>query len=212
MTARLASVTEIVLIRHGQTDYNLEFRFQGQIDVPLNALGLEQARRVSGRLAAERVDALYCSDLTRTRQTAAPSGELLAMDPVALAALREQHFGLLEGLVLAEVVERHPEHWERWSRHDPDYAVPGGESVREFHARAVAAIRDLARRHPGESLAVVTHGGVLDMIWRAARGLPLRGPRACEIPNAGFNRIRVAGETIEIVAWADDAHVADLTA
>lgn len=207
-----APATEIVLIRHGQTDLNREYRFQGQIDVPLNALGLEQARRAGARLAREPIDALYCSDLIRTRQTAAPGAELLALEPVPLASLREQHFGVVEGMLVEDVREQHPTLHAQWSRHDPDYALPGGESVRRFYERAVAAVYGLAREHAGQSLAVVTHGGVLDMIWRAAQALPLHGPRDCVIPNVGFNRIRVREDGIEIVDWADNAHVADLLA
>ena len=72
------------------------------------------------------------------------------------------------------------------------------------------AVRAVAAAHPDARIAVVTHGGVLDMVWRTAQGLPLSGPRTCAIPNAGLNRIRVRGESIEIVSWGDDAHVADL--
>ncbi len=205
-------MTELVLIRHGQTDMNREGRFQGQIDVPLNALGLEQARRLSERLAAERFDAFYCSDLLRTRQTAQPSSSRLTLAAQPLPLLREQHFGILEGMSFPEVAERHPAELQAWRRHDPDYALPGGESVRQFHARVLGAVLELARRHPGRSLLLVTHGGVLDMVWRAANELPLHGPRSCEIPNTGVNRVIVREERLEIVDWADDQHVADLIA
>ena len=105
---------------------------------------------------------------------------------------------------------RHPDELQQWRRHDPDYALPGGESVRQFHQRVIDAVHALARRHPGRTLLLVTHGGVLDMVWRTAQALPLHGPRTCEIPNTGVNRVVVRDERIEILDWADAQHVADL--
>ncbi len=205
-------MTELILIRHGETDLNRGPYFQGQIDVALNERGLEQARRLAQRLTGESIDVLVCSDLTRTRQTAAPSSAQLGLPPQPLAELREQHFGMFEGLSFPQVMERHPEQWQSWSRHDPEYALPGGESMRQFHARVVAAIHALAARHAGRNVVVVTHGGVLDMVWRTAHALPLHGPRQCPIPNAGLNRLSVTATHIEVIAWADDAHVRDLSA
>ncbi|MEI7446475.1 MAG: histidine phosphatase family protein [Burkholderiales bacterium] len=205
-------MTELILIRHGQTELNRGPFFQGQIDVPLNALGLAQAARLAERLAGERIEAIACSDLIRTRQTAAPAAGRLVLDPVPDAGLREQAFGAFEGLSFDDCIERHPEAFAAWQRHDPAFATPGGESVLVFHSRVLAAVRAVASRHAGRRVAVVTHGGVLDMVWRTARGLPLSGPRTCAIPNTGLSRVRIDGDAIEILGWADDAHVADLVA
>jgi len=203
-------MTEVILIRHGETDWNVQGRFQGHIDVPLNALGRRQAERMAERLAQERVDVFYCSDLLRTRQTAAPAARKLAIAAAPDAGLREQHFGVLEGLSFDEVQALHPQLLAEWLRHDPDYALPEGESVRAFHTRVLAAVQAIAERHAGQTLAIVTHGGVLDMVYRTVHGLPLHGPRDCAIPNAGLNRLRVEGDRFEIVDWADDAHLAGL--
>jgi probable phosphoglycerate mutase len=203
-------MTELIFIRHGETDWNRAQCFQGQIDVPLNDTGHEQARRVARALAAEQVDVLVASDLQRARQTAAPLASALARPAVAAPAWREQAFGVLEGLRVADVQARHPQLWSQWIRHDPDYALPEGESVRQFHSRIVAALRDLVAQHEGRTLAVVTHGGVLDMLWRTVHGLPLHGPRDCPIPNTGINRLRWRGGTLEIVRWGADEHLAGL--
>jgi 2,3-bisphosphoglycerate-dependent phosphoglycerate mutase len=203
-------MTDLILIRHGETDWNRAQRFQGQIDVPLNPRGLAQAHRLAQRLARERVDAMYASDLIRTRQTAQPSSDRLELSATPNPALREQGFGILEGMSAAEIIERHPHEWAGWTRFDPDYAPPGGESTRAFHARVLAEILALAERHQRETLALVTHGGVLDMLWRTAHDKPLSGPRQCPIPNAGVNRVRVRGGRLEVLEWGDDAHVADL--
>lgn len=204
-------MTELILIRHGETDWNRRQCFQGQIDVPLNAFGLAQAERLALRLSGETVDLMVCSDLARARQTAAPAAAALRLTPSYSIEFREQAFGLLEGLTFDDIRQRHPVEFELWSRHDPDYELPGGaESRRRFHTRVMDAVHALARQHAGRRLVVVTHGGVLDMIYRTALGHPLHGPRHCEIPNAGFNLVRVDDGRVEIGTWADAAHVSDL--
>ncbi|MFN4004941.1 MAG: histidine phosphatase family protein [Hylemonella sp.] len=199
-------MTELILIRHGETDWNRELRFQGQLDVPLNATGLLQAQRLAERLARETVHRVISSDLQRAYQTALA----LAQEPVLQPALREQHFGVAEGLGAAELRQRHPQAWQAWLRFDPDFAFEGGESTRLFHARVLQAVQTLAWQHEGQRLAVVTHGGVLDMIWRTALRRPLAGPREADIPNAGLNRVRVHAAGIDILEWADTRHLADL--
>jgi probable phosphoglycerate mutase len=203
-------MTELIVIRHGETDWNREQRFQGQIDVPLNATGHAQARRLAQALAGERFDQLLSSDLLRARETAAPLQRAGARGVTPLAGLREQSFGVLEGLDVPAIKAQHPGLWAQWLRHDADAVLPGGESTRQFHARVMAAVRALAQAHEGRTLALVTHGGVLDMLWRTVHGLPLHGPRECAIPNTGINRLRWRGGTLDIVRWAEDAHLAGM--
>ncbi len=209
-------MTELILIRHGETDWNRELRFQGQVDVPLNAIGHEQARRLGLRLATETLHQIVCSDLTRTQQTAIPIRQnhlQLSQGSTALdAAFREQNFGVIDGMRVDDIKAQHPDSWAQWIRFDADYAFVGGESTRQFHTRVLAAVRALARQHVHKTLVVVTHGGVLDMIYRTALALPLSGPRQSDIPNAGLNRVRIQGEAIEILDWADARHLADMPA
>ena len=211
-------MTDFILIRHGETDWNRELRFQGQLDVPLNAIGQEQARRVGQRLAHEFADQLIASDLLRTQQTAAPIS-LLRPAQTALVAqlnagLREQSFGKLEGMSVPEIQQTLPEVWTRWTEFDADYSVDGGETARQFHARVMRAMALLAQTHPNKTLVVVTHGGVLDMIYRTAQEQVLSGPRVAEIPNGGINRVRsferAGGLQFEIVDWADTRHLGDM--
>ncbi|MBI5278540.1 MAG: histidine phosphatase family protein [Burkholderiales bacterium] len=201
---------DLVLVRHGETDWNRELRFQGQVDVPLNDIGHEQARRIARRLAGTQAAALYCSDLRRARDTALPIARQLSMAEVADAGLREQSFGLVDGMSIEEIQQRQPEAWESWLKFDPDYAMPQGESMREFHARVMKAVHRIALDHADGVVIVVTHGGVLDMVYRTAKALGLGGPRVSEIPNAGLNRVRVRGGSVEIVEWAEVGHLADM--
>lgn len=206
--------TDLLLIRHGETDWNRAHRFQGQLDVPLNAAGQAQAARLAGRLRDEPIDLLVCSDLQRARATAAPLAAARGLEPLADSAWREQSFGVLEGLDVPTIRAEHAPLWAQWIRHEADFALPGGgESTRQFHDRVVAALQALVRQQLGRRVLVLTHGGVLDMIWRSVHGLALDGPRDCPIPNAGINRLRwQAGGGFEIISWADDLHLEGLPA
>jgi probable phosphoglycerate mutase len=203
-------MTELVLIRHGETDMNRELRFQGQVNVGLNATGHEQARRLAARMAGEQADAVYVSDLLRARQTAEPIASELALAPVPESGLREQHFGQVDGMRVDDIQREHPEAWAGWLRFEEDFAMPEGESTRAFHARVMDAVHRVVAAHVGQTLVIVTHGGVLDMIYRTARSLGLSGPRQSDIPNAGLNRIRVRDGAFDILSWADTRHLADL--
>ena len=214
-------MTELIPSRHGETYRNGELRLQGEVDVPLNATGLEQAGRVVQRLLAERfgVEHLVCSDLLRTRQTAEPAAQALlphlSLDAVADPGLREQNFGIVDGLRVQDVKTDYAEAWERWVRFEADYGMPGGETTRQFHTRVMDAVQRIAQQYAGKTVLVVTHGGVLDMVWRSAHALGLDGPRRSEIPNVGVNRVRItdAGapqQRIEILDWADIAHLQDM--
>ncbi|SEU05450.1 histidine phosphatase family protein [Variovorax sp. OV084] len=214
-TPKPDTTTDLILIRHGETAWNRELRFQGHADVPLNDIGHEQARRLGLRLAGETVvQHIISSDLMRAQQTAAPAASQLSLPVVTSAGLREQFFGVVEGMRSDEIQSLHPRAWEEWLEFREDHAMPEGETAREFHTRVIAALGSIAAAHKGQHLIVVTHGGVLDMVWRTARGLSLSGPRQSDIPNAGFNRIRIADaarpDDIEIVEWADTRHLADL--
>ncbi len=203
-------MTELLFIRHGETDWNRQQRFQGQIDVPLNAAGHAQAARLRQRLAGEKHDALFSSDLVRAQETAAPLAAAWGLSPKLVPGLREQSFGVLEGLDVPTIKQRHPDLWQQWLEHRSEFALPRGESLLQFHRRVVDAVRELAGGGAGQRLVIVTHGGVLDMLWRTAHGLSLDGLRACEIPNTGVNRLRWTAGNLHIDRWADDEHLAGL--
>ena len=205
-------MTDFLFIRHGETDWNRQQRFQGQIDVPLNEAGQRQARRLGERLATEPADHLISSDLQRAQQTAAPLAAAWQAPATLVPGLREQRFGVLEGLDVPTIQTRHPDLWAQWLEHRADFALPGGESLRQFHTRVIVAVKALAEAYPGRRLAVVTHGGVLDMLWRTAHGLALDGLRTCDIPNTGLNHLRWHQGSLDIVRWADASHLEGLPA
>jgi probable phosphoglycerate mutase len=128
-----------------------------------------------------------------------------------MPGLREQNFGVLEGLDVPTIKARHADLWHSWLQHRADFCLPGGESLRQFHTRVTGAVHELAAlAKPGQRLAIVTHGGVLDMLWRSAHGLSLDGLRECDIPNTGINRLRWVSGSLHIEHWADATHLEGL--
>ena len=121
--------------------------------------------------------------------------------------LRERAFGSFEGRTFAEIERDQPEAAERWRRRDPTFGPPGGEVLQDFFERSVGVVHEIAADHPGQAVALVTHGGVLDCLYRAATGQTLQAPRTWEIANAGINRLLRAGTVLTLVGWADLAHL-----
>ena len=199
--------TRLCIVRHGETAWNAEHRVQGQLDVPLNAIGHAQALAASKVLAIEKFSAIYSSDLSRARQTAEPTASRLAMKVFLDPDLRERHYGIFERLTYAEVKKMFPRDYARFEARDPDYAFRTGESLRDFSVRSIGVISRIADRHPAESILVFTHGGVLDKLYRHVTGLPLSAERKFGIPNAGLNRIELVADKWQIRAWADVAHL-----
>lgn len=200
-------VTRLLVIRHGETPWNTEARIQGHIDIPLNDKGRWQAERVAQALADEAIDAIYSSDLQRARHTAEAIAQAVGLSLTLDESLRERHFGRFEGMTQEEVASQWPEEARRWRERDPAYGPDGGETLENFYERCLDAITRLARQHPGQSIALVAHGGVLDCFYRAANGLELDLPRSWKITNASVNRLLFNGEGFSMVGWADNRHL-----
>ena len=207
----LEPATRIVVIRHGETAWNTESRIQGHTDIPLNDTGLWQADRVAHALRTEPLQAVYSSDLQRARATAEAIAQAQTQHtPLTLdEALRERHFGQLEGLTHQEIAESWPEQARRWRGRDPSFGPEGGESLQAFYDRCVSTLARLARRHPGGHIAVVAHGGVLDCFYRAATHTALHAPRAWKVGNAAINRLSYSPEGFTLLDWADEHHLGE---
>ena len=198
----------VLLIRHGETAWNVEGRIQGYLDSPLTDLGQAQAEALGARLAGEALDALISSDLGRTRQTIHPISRSTGLAPVFDSALRERNYGAWEGRTYAEIKRDFPEDYERILRRDPHAAAQGGESAVQFQERVVAAFTRLALALRGRRIAVVTHGGVLGVMYRHAMGLGLDAPRTYTIANASINRLHFDASAWKIESWGEVAHLA----
>ena len=178
--------TTILLVRHGQTDWNRENRVQGHTDRPLNALGREQAAVLALGLAAEPFDAVYASDLARAQETARPIAEARGLEVIPHPGLREKSFGTWEGLLDHEVLERFTE----------AASGPWGddETTEQMAERVLGALHEIAARHPDGRVVVVSHGGPLRTVLRHCAL-----DRSDRIANCGFVRIAVREGNIEAV-------------
>lgn len=204
-------MTELWLVRHGETEWNRLRRVQGTLDVGLNALGRAQAERVAARFHPEhdRVDAIYSSDLARAHDTARPTAVRLGLTVRLEPGLRERKYGIFEGLSFDELAERHPEAAVAVRERHPDYELEGGESLRQFSRRVVATLDRIAVDHPGQRVLVFTHSGVLDSAYRHAQGLSLRAERRHTLHNVSINRLVIESGAWRVVAWGDVAHLDD---
>jgi len=205
--------TRILAIRHGETAWNVDTRVQGHLDIPLNATGRDQARRLALVLAGrEPIEAIYSSDLSRALATARAVAEATGAPLETRTGLRERCFGALQGRKFTEVSAADPTLAERWRRREPAWTPPGdgGESLLRFRQRVLTTAEALAARHIGQSIALFTHGGVLDVLYRAATGLELQSPRTWQIGNTAVNRLLWTPDSgFSLVGWADTMHLED---
>ena len=201
------ALTRIFLLRHGQTAWNAEQRIQGQLDIPLDATGLQQAQRLAGALRDEAIEVLYSSDLQRAAQTAAPLAAATGLPVQTDARLRERSFGAFEGRTYAEIETQWPQDALRWKLREPGFGPGGGEPLQAFYDRSVQAVLRLAARHPGQTIAIVAHGGVLDCVYRAAVHADLQAPRGWQLANATINRLLWTPDGLSVVGWNDTSHL-----
>ncbi|KAL5708422.1 phosphoglycerate mutase (2,3-diphosphoglycerate-independent) [Ranunculus cassubicifolius] len=199
-------VAEIVVVRHGETSWNAAGLIQGQLESPLNEVGLKQAVAIAERLAKEqRPAAVYSSDLSRAKDTA----EMIAKkwhipEVIVVPELKERHVGSLQGLVWGEIQEKEPEAYHAFFSSQPDLEIPGGgESFDQLCERSVAALEEIASRHRGERVIVVTHGGVLRAIYMSVT----REPSAGKIMNGSVNVLHLSEKKWVFNSWSDVTHL-----
>ena len=199
--------TRIIAIRHGETAWNVDTRIQGHLDIPLSANGRWQAERLADALRDEPIKAIYASDLTRAWETAHYVGRSSGVTVTKEEALRERGFGVFEGKTFADIESLLPDQSMRWRKRDPDFAPDGGETLKALRSRVVSAAERLAALHPGELIALVAHGGVMDVLYRAATRLDLQAPRTWALGNTAINRLLWTPEGFTLVGWADTHHL-----
>ena len=199
--------TRIIAIRHGETTWNVDTRIQGHLDLPLNAIGRWQAERLADALRDEPITAIYASDLSRAWETAQYVGHAHGLPVMKEVALRERDFGDFEGKTFAEIELLLPEQSLRWRKRDPEFYPAGGESLVALRTRVMKVAERLAALHPGELIALVGHGGVMDVLYRAATRLDIQAPRTWTLGNAAINRLLWTPEGFTLIGWADTQHL-----
>jgi len=165
-------LTELWLVRHGQTDWNLEGRYQGGADTPMNAYGISQVQGIIPRLEKIHFDALYTSHLQRAYQSAEILAQALGLDIIVDERLREISLGEWEGMLFTDIKQQYASDIEERQRSPLSFRPPGGETVGEVAERMAAGADDISRRYPGGVVLVVSHGLALSTLFCQATGLP----------------------------------------
>lgn len=211
MPPHMMQATRVLAMRHGETAWNVETRIQGGLDIGLNEKGRKQAERLGAALAKSHVEqpiaAIYSSDLWRAYDTALSISKATGVAVISSEGLRERGFGFFEGKTYAEIGEKWPDMAARWRARDPDFCPEGGESLRMFRERILSVTHEMAARHAGEQIAIVAHGGVMDVLYRAATGLDIQATRTWMLGNAVINRLLWVPTTFSLVGWNDAAHL-----
>jgi len=205
----MSAATRIIAVRHGETDWNVDARIQGQLDIGLNDKGIWQAQCAGRALAEESFDAVYSSDLTRANATAQAIADL-APQPLKVQrhiGLRERAFGKFEGQTYTAISEQWPEEARLWRTRDPDFAPAGGENPVQVLARVAQTVNEIAARHLGEQIVLVSHGGVMDMLYRLATQQSVSAPRTWALGNAAINRLLWTPDGMTLIGWSDTRHL-----
>jgi probable phosphoglycerate mutase len=157
-------MTCLILIRHGETDWNAEGRYQGQVDIPLNAKGREQAAQIAHALSGANLAAIYTSDLARASETAKALAQAADLQVRVDPRLREINQGRWEGRLFDEIRAQFPEELKRRRKNPLAFGPPGGETVQQVRERVLGALADIVRRHPAQNVAIVSHGLALAIV------------------------------------------------
>ncbi len=206
----MSDSTLVYAVRHGETLWNTQGRLQGHQNSPLSPLGEAQARALGRALQGRSFDALYCSDLGRAQQTAALlTAHIEAPPALALPELRERSYGELEGLTWPQVESRFPDVPVALIYGGPDAVPPGGEALEDFARRGHDALTQLAQKHPGQKILVVSHGGVLATFLRRVMGVPQTASHTFQTRNCALNIFEYQDDRWTLKTWGAAAHLSE---
>jgi probable phosphoglycerate mutase len=205
-------MTQILLVRHGETDWNKAQRLQGHIDIGLNDQGIVQAKLLGSALAQEKIDIAYSSDLSRALDTANTITAHHDVPTFIDANLRERCYGEIQGMTYQEIEQQLPDNHRAWHSRNPDFQPLGGETLRQFYERVTTSIERIAKNHLGQVILIVAHGGVLDCMYRHATQMDITEKRKVELLNTSLNRLKYHENRFEIESWGDVSHLQDQAA
>lgn len=201
-------MTTLYLIRHGETVWNADGRFQGHQDTDLNDTGRAQARLVAQRLAAVKLDAIYTSDLHRSAETAEIIAGPHGLLPMADTRLREAFFGEWEGHTIHEITERWPEIMTAWRADSLRTRPPGGETLEQLQQRVGEMLDDIFRDHPDGTVAIAGHGGSVRAVIAIALGADLSIFRKIRLDNCALSVVRHQDGRYTVLHLNDTCHLA----
>jgi len=196
-------VTHLFLVRHGATVWHAENRYAGTTDVALDPSGYAQAERLAAWASTAGLAAIWCSPLSRARETAAPAARTTGLEPHIEVRLREMDFGQFEGKTMVEAEHVFPEEIRRYRADPATYPLPGGEDPLQAARRGVSALRDIASAHPRGRVLVVAHNTLLRLTLCSLIGIPLARYRTVfpAVRNGALTEIRLEGENAALLQY-----------
>lgn len=200
-------MTKVILVRHGQTLWNHEMKYQGHTDIALTEEGIHQAELVAERLADEPLAAVYASDLSRAFVTAEHIAGKHGLTVVSIPALREICFGDWEGLTYDGIDERWPGLLKKLYSFADEVEIPGGESFRILKERAHGAVCELVKKHPGQTIAIVSHGGTIRALICAVLNLHLNQVWSLKQDNTAVNILEYHEDRVMLSLFNDACHL-----
>lgn len=206
MRARGGEAT-LILVRHGETEWNLSGRIQGHLDSPLTALGSEQGRRVTERLSGFKIGAVYASDVGRATVTAELIATPHGLTVTQVGALRERCYGDFEGRTLQELSQHDAATVKTWLADRQQLAPPHGETQPQMAERVVTALREIAGKHLGEMVAVATHGGPIKSAVFSILQAPLSAWDRTWVSNGSITILRGKPELLRVACYNDTCHL-----
>jgi broad specificity phosphatase PhoE len=211
----MSLTTHVIIIRHGQSQGNAQGRFGGHTDTPLSARGRKQAEATARALAAEKLDAIYSSDLPRAIETASPLARLTGAPLITTDAFRERSVGVMEGLTFEEAAEQYPEQYQALLHRDFEHVLEGGESYRQTLDRAAGKLDEVIEKHRGGRVAVFTHTGaicILILHLMGALDAPELKPVWIATANCGIARFDLRDDGfVRVITINDTRHLASIS-
>ncbi len=198
---------KLIVVRHGETEWNTQGREMGQLDSLLTAQGVRQAHAIARRLSRIPFGVLYSSDLGRAITTAEIIGKCCGKKVRIDPGLRERHMGIFQGLTVEEMRERFPEERQKYESIGFEYVIPGGESARQRLERSVHILTAIAERHPAETVVAVTHGGFLMGFFESVLGIPPGNGWRFKRHNGSYSVFEYSGGRWSLEVWNDVGHL-----
>lgn len=203
-------VTKLLLVRHGETIWNQEQRYQGFMDIPLSEKGRAQAQKLSKRLACEKIDAFYASDLSRAFETAEIIAAPHQKEVTPIPGLRETNFGIWEGLKFKDIREQYGEIMTKWLEDPLGIRLPNGESLGDVRDRSQKALQEIVERHPDQTVLVAAHGGTIKVTLAEVIGFDIKGYWRIKQDNLALNIIEYYGDKAIVCLVNDIYHLNEL--
>ncbi|MBK9603758.1 MAG: alpha-ribazole phosphatase [Anaerolineales bacterium] len=197
---------KLFLTRHGQTDWNIAGRYQGQSDTPLNETGLRQAEQIAKRLSSETIHAIYSSDLSRAANTAQSIADFHSLEIKKDSRWRELSFGDWEGMTYQEMSAHSPELFEAWMKDPLTISTPNGETLAQLAERVKAAFDEIKEEHADQTVLVVAHSGSLQSLLAVTLGVDLNRYWQFRISQASLSEMNVYEDSVVLNLLNDVSH------